>query len=308
MKIQLLSILIPTYNEEKCILLLHEQLSKIIEQLTCKIEILFVNDGSTDNSLLVIKELQKTDPHVQYLDLSRNFGKEIAICAGIDYIKGDALVIMDADLQHPPELIIQMISEIEAGYDDVFARCVNRKQESALKRLGAKLYYKLLHSLSNIPIQENAGDFRMFSEKAITALRTIKETERNMKILYSYIGFNKKAINYIPHKRIAGETKWNYFKLTELAIKGITSFSVIPLRIVSFLGILVSISAFVYLLIVLTKYIIWGDPVKGYPTLVCIILFIGGIILLALGMIGEYLGVIYNETKKRPIYIVKEYH
>lgn len=307
MKTKLLSILIPIFNEEECIPILYQSLSNVLKSLPCKVEILFVNDGSTDNSLDSIQQIQKIDKRVSYVDLSRNYGKEIAICAGIDYIKGDALVIMDADLQDPPELIHTMFCEIEKGYDDVYACRKTRRGEALLKTWTAKIYYKLMRILSNIHIQENTGDFRMFSKKAIDSLRQMKERERNMKGLFSFIGFKKKCIFFERPPRIAGKTKWNYISLFELAIKGLTSFSTLPLRIVSLIGLFISLFAFFYLIKVLIKAMFWGDPVIGYPSLMCSILFLGGSILLALGIIGEYLGIIYNETKKRPIYFINEY-
>ena len=268
---------------------------------------MFVNDGSRDDSLTIIRWLQKRDGRIAYVDLSRNYGKETAMSAGIDFIRGDALVIMDADLQHPPELIPVMLEELQKGYDDVYACRTDRKGESWFKKWTSKMYYHTLKRLSQIPVQENIGDFRMFSRKAIAALRSLKENERNMKGLFSYIGFKKQPVSYEIEPRIAGKTKWNYLKLTDLAIKGLTSFSIVPLRIIFLMGCFVSFSAFVYMIIVLLKSLIWGDPVGGYPSQMTVILFLGGTILFSLGIIGEYLGIIYTETKKRPTYFVNEY-
>lgn len=303
----MLSVLVPVYNEEECIELLYNRLVGVFSKLSCQSEILFVNDGSRDNTLFLIKNLHQKDKRVSFIDLSRNFGKEIAMAAGIDYVKGDALVIIDADLQDPPELIIEMFKELEQGYDDIYAKRINRKGESWFKKKTSKIYYKLLKDISDIPIQEDTGDYRMFSKRAISALRELKENERNMKGLFSYIGFKKKPIYYERDARIAGSTKWNYWKLINLAIKGFTSFSKMPLRIVSFIGLTVSIVAFAYLVTVVIRAMIWGDPVTGYPSLVSVILFLGGVQLLALGIIGEYLGIIFSETKKRPIYYINEY-
>lgn len=306
MKINLLSILVPVYNESDCMPLIYEKLCEVIVRLSCEVEILFVNDGSTDDTLELIKELQRNDRRIICLDLSRNYGKEIAVSAGIDHIQGDALVILDADLQDPPELIPEMLASIEDGYDDVYGYRTSRHFEGKFKQWTSRQYYRLLRVLSNIEIQENTGDFRMFSAKAIAALRHIKESERNMKGLFSYIGFRKKCIPYEQPPRAAGCTKWNYLKLLDLAVKGWTSFSVLPLRIISFIGVLVSVAAFVYLSVVLFKAVVFGDPVSGYPSMMCIILFLGGLVLMALGIIGEYLGIIYQETKKRPYYFVNE--
>lgn len=308
MKTELLSILIPVYNESECLHLLYERINKVREQIPCNTEILFVNDGSRDDTLDIIRQLQQHDAGISYVDLARNFGKETAMCAGIDYVRGDALVIMDADLQDPPELIPLMLQEIENGYDDVYACRTSRKGETRLKKWTSRMYYRCLKRMADIPIQEDTGDFRMFSQKAIHALRELKESERNMKGLFSYIGFHKKAIYYERDPRAAGTTKWNYLSLINLAIKGLTSFSTLPLRVISVTGCIVSFFAFTYLLVVFIKALIWGDPVGGYPSLMSVILFLGGIILLALGVIGEYMGIIYNETKKRPIYYVNEYN
>ncbi|MDR1783232.1 MAG: glycosyltransferase family 2 protein [Dysgonamonadaceae bacterium] len=302
-----LSILIPVYNESECLLLLHERLSEVIRQLDCDVEILFVNDGSSDNSLEMIEELQNADGRISYLDLSRNFGKEIAMRAGIDYIKGNALLIMDADLQDPPELIPLMLKEIKNGYDDVYACRSARNGETFLKKATSRGYYRLLKYVSMIDIQENTGDFRMFGSQAICALRELKENELNMKYLFSHIGFRKKPIYYERHERIAGKTKWNYLKLLNLAIKGFTSSSTLPLRFISLTGCTVSLVAFIYLIIIVIKSLIHGDPVTGYPSLMSVLLFLGGLILLSLGIIGEYLGIIFNETKKRPVWFVKKY-
>lgn len=307
MQIELLSVLIPVYNESECLFLFYGRLSGVLNELPCRSEILFVNDGSRDSTLTLIRELQEKDSRIVYVDLSRNFGKETAVAAGIDYMTGDALVIIDADLQDPPELIPAMLAELQNGYDDVYACRNGRQGETWFKKWSSKQYYRLLRLLSRIEIQENAGDFRMFGKKAIMALRELKENERNMKALFSYIGFRKKHIYYEREKRIAGTTKWNYFKLFNLAIKGWTSFSVIPLRLVSFVGLTVSLIAFIYLVKVLVKAVFWGDTVTGYPSLMCVLLFLGGFILFALGIIGEYLGIIYTETKKRPSYFVNEY-
>jgi len=306
MKTSLLSVLVPVYNESECLSPFYEKLCEVTAGLTCGLEILFVNDGSTDDSLERIKALQRSDSRIACIDLSRNFGKETAVSAGIEHIRGDALVILDADLQDPPELIPEMLAGIEEGYDDVYGTRVSRHYESRLKRWTSLQYYRLLRLFSDIEVQENTGDFRMFSSKAIEALRSIKESERNMKGLFSYIGFQKKSIPYEQPPRVAGHTKWNYLKLFNLAIKGWTSFSVIPLRIISFTGVVVSVTAFIYLMVVLIKALFLGDPVGGYPSMMCIILFLGGLLLLALGIIGEYLGIIYRETKKRPYYFVND--
>ena len=308
MKVEKLTILIPVYNEQECLEMLYQRLVNVADKLEeVETEFLFVNDGSRDDSLQIIKRLQRSDKRVALLDLSRNFGKEVAMTAGIDYATGDALVIIDADLQDPPELIGEMLKGIEDGYDDVYAKRSNRKGETWMKKSTSKLYYRMLKKISDIPVQEDTGDYRMFSKRAVDALRRLKENERNMKGLFSFIGFKKKPIYYERDPRIAGKTKWNYWKLVNLAAQGFMSTSKVPLRLISIMGIFVSLIAFLYLIFVVVRAAIWGDPVSGYPSMVSIILFLGGGQMLALGIIGEYLGIVFSETKKRPIYYVNEY-
>lgn len=308
MKVEKLTILIPVYNEQECLEMLYQRLVNVADKLEeVETEFLFVNDGSRDDSLQIIKRLQRSDKRVALLDLSRNFGKEVAMTAGIDYATGDALVIIDADLQDPPELIGEMLKGIKDGYDDVYAKRSNRKGETWMKKSTSKLYYRMLKKISDIPVQEDTGDYRMFSKRAIDALRRLKENERNMKGLFSFIGFKKKPIYYERDPRIAGKTKWNYWKLVNLAAQGFMSTSKVPLRLISIMGIFVSLIAFLYLIFVVVRAAIWGDPVSGYPSMVSIILFLGGGQMLALGIIGEYLGIVFSETKKRPIYYVNEY-
>ena len=308
MKVEKLTILIPVYNEQECLDMLYQRLVNVADKLGgVETEFLFVNDGSRDDSVQIIKRLQRSDKRVALLDLSRNFGKEVAMTAGIDYATGDALVIIDADLQDPPELIGEMLKGIEDGYDDVYAKRSNRKGETWMKKSTSKLYYRMLKKISDIPVQEDTGDYRMFSKRAIDALRRLKENERNMKGVFSCIGFKKKPIYYERDPRIAGKTKWNYWKLVNLAAQGFMSTSKVPLRLISIMGIFVSLIAFLYLIFVVVRAAIWGDPVSGYPSMVSIILFLGGGQMLALGIIGEYLGIVFSETKKRPIYYVNEY-
>lgn len=302
-----LTILVPVYNEQECLDALYSRLNDVIGTIDAEVEVLFVNDGSTDSSLDILQRLADSDRRVAVLDLSRRFGKEIAMSAGIDYATGDALVILDADLQDPPELIPQMLAGIREGYDDVYARRRSRSGESIAKRGSSRLYYRMLRRLSNVPVQEDTGDFRMLSARAIDALRRLKESERNMKGLFSYVGFYKKPILYDRDPRAAGKTKWNYFGLTALALKGFTSFSKTPLRLISVLGLIVSAIAFVYLIVVVSKALIAGDRVAGYPSLMAVILFLGGMQLLALGVIGEYIGIVFTETKRRPNYFVNSY-
>ncbi|ODP26170.1 Glycosyltransferase AglD [Paenibacillus nuruki] len=305
-----ITILIPAYNEEAVLYELYNRLINTIEKNTkCyDFELLFVNDGSKDNTVNIIKKLKSEDDRVSFIDLSRNFGKEIAMMAGFDYSKGDALIIIDADLQDPPELIPQMIELWEQGYDDVFAKRNSREGESFFKKWTSEAFYRLLQKLTRIPIQQDTGDFRLLDKRCIEALKLLRETQRYTKGMFSWIGFNKKEILFDRDARFAGETKWNYFKLFELAIEGITSFTITPLRFSAAFGSIISLCAFIYMIWVIIKTLIYGNPVEGYPSLMTVILFIGGIQLISLGIIGEYLGRVFNETKRRPLYFINEYN
>ncbi|NMH28585.1 glycosyltransferase family 2 protein [Flavobacterium silvaticum] len=307
-KVKLLTVMIPVFNEEECINDLFDALNNVSKSLSCDCEFLFINDGSTDNTLNLICQLQQKDNRISIVDLSRNFGKEIAMTAGLDYMKGDTLVIIDADLQDNPELLLTMVAEIENGYDDVYAQRTSRKGESVLKKTTSFLFYRLLAIMSSVPIQKDTGDFRMLSHKAIKALQQLKENERNMKGLFSFIGFKKKAIHYVRDERKAGKTKWNYLKLINLAIRGITAFSIKPLRIISVIGFLISLISFIFFIKVLIKALFYGDPVAGYPSMMSAILLLGGLQLLSIGVLGEYLGIVFSETKKRPIYFINDYY
>jgi glycosyltransferase involved in cell wall biosynthesis len=303
------TLLIPAYNEEPVLPALYDRLQKLASsQPSYDFEFLFVNDGSRDGTLPLIKQLAHKDSRVSYVDLSRNFGKEIAMIAGIDHVDSDAMVIIDADLQDPPELIPKMIELWEQGYDDIYARRSKRLGESWLKRTTSSLFYKVLQRSTSIPIQRDTGDFRLLDRRCIDALKQIRERERYTKGFFSWIGFNKKEITYVRDPRAAGETKWNYTKLFNLAIDGIVSFTTAPLRISTVLGMVVSIVAFAYILYLLIRPL-YGVPTGGgYSSLMAVILFLGGIQLLSLGIIGEYIARIFNETKQRPLYLVAEYH
>lgn len=306
---KLITILIPAYNEEEVIETLLERLLLVTTQIeNYRFEFLFVNDGSKDRTLEMLKNLAKLYPQIAYINLSRNFGKEVAMLAGIDHINGDAVIIIDADLQDPPELIPEMISYWEQGYDDVFAKRNSRAGETWFKKWSSNSYYNILDKVSNIPIQNNTGDFRLLDRKCIEALKKIRESQRYTKGMFSWIGFNKKEILFDRDPRAAGTTKWNYPKLVNLAIDGITSSTVLPLRISSFLGILVSIFALLYMLFLFFRTLIFNDSIPGYPSMMSVILFLGGVQLISLGIIGEYLGKIFIETKGRPVYLIEEYY
>jgi glycosyltransferase involved in cell wall biosynthesis len=304
-----ISILIPAYNEQEVLRHLYERLNKLAgETPKYTFEFLFVNDGSRDKTLEIVKTYAMKDPRVAYINLSRNFGKETAMIAGLDHADGDATVIIDADLQDPPELIPQMISYWEQGYDDVFAKRNSRNGESWFKKATSTAFYKILQRSTHIPIQQDTGDFRLLDKRCVEALRQFRESERYTKGMFSWIGYKKKEIGYDRDPRFAGETKWNYFKLINLAIDGITSFTTAPLRISSVLGILVSICAFIYIVYLVIRTMFFGTDLAGYPSMMAVILFLGGVQLLSLGVIGEYIGRIFNETKNRPLYFIEEYH
>ena len=303
------SILIPCYNEEKSLPMLYPELVKLMDgHPGYEWELIFVNDGSIDGTILELKRLRQQDSRVNYVDLSRNFGKEAAMLAGFDYVTGDAVVILDADLQHPPTLITDMIKYWEQGYDDVYAKRSTRGKESWLRRRLSLLFYKILQQSSRFDVLPNVGDFRLLDRKCINALKKMRESERYTKGMYGWIGFKKKELEFQQGDRLAGKSSWSFRRLFSLALDGITSFTNVPLRVSTIVGFIVSLCAFLYMIYVFVKALIWGDPVQGYPTLVILVLFLGGIQLLSLGIIGEYIGRIYNETKNRPNYIVRQFN
>lgn len=304
-----ITILIPAYNEEEVLDALYDRLATLADSVkNYRFEFLFVNDGSRDRTLEIIKSFAAKDKRVSYINLSRNFGKEIAMCAGIDHANNDAMVIIDADLQDPPELIPAMIKLWEEGYDDVYARRKSRNGETWFKKLTSKYFYKTLQRSTNIPIQYDTGDFRLLDRRCVDALKQMREHERYTKGMFSWIGFSKKEIAYVRDPRAAGQTKWNYWKLINLAIDGITTFTTAPLRLASVFGIVVSLAAFVYILYLVIRTLLYGTDLAGYPSMMAVILFLGGVQLLSLGVIGEYIGRIFNETKQRPLYLIEEYH
>ena len=306
---KLISILIPAYNEHESLPHLYDRLVKLIdEQKNYDFEVLFVNDGSKDDTLDIIRFLRKKDSRINYVNLSRNYGKETAMAAGFDYIKGDALIIMDADLQDPPELIPEMIKYWEEGYDDVYARRRSRKGESPLKKLTSWGFYRVLQSMTKIEIQKDTGDFRLLDRRCVEAIKQLRESQRYTKGLYSWIGYNKKEILYDRDPRIAGKSKWNYRRLVNLSIDGITSFTTSPLRWAAILGIIFSTVAFIYAMYIILKTIIFGVDISGYASTMAAILFLGGIQLVFLGLIGEYLGRAFYETKHRPLYFIDSYN
>lgn len=304
---QLISIVVPAFNEEAVLSHFHQKISGVLSEQPFNFEIVYINDGSSDNTLSIIKELRQADKQVTLIDLSRNFGKEIALTAGLQKAAGDAVVVIDADLQDPPELIPELIREWQNGYDVVYAQRSHRKGESLLKRTTAHFFYRIIQRISKITIPEDTGDFRILSRRAVNALNTFNEQHRFMKGLFAWIGYRQKAVQYQRDPRHSGETKWNYWKLWNFALDGITSFTIAPLKISTYLGLLTAVGAFGYGIYMVIETLIYGNPVPGYPSLIVIILILGGVQLVAIGILGEYLGRIFNETKGRPLYFVNEY-
>lgn len=304
-----ITIIVPSYNEEEALPYLYERLNTIINDLNqYEFEVLFVNDGSKDKTLELIKEMREKDNRISYVNFSRNFGKETAMIAGLDYATGDAVIFIDADLQDPPEVIPELLKWWEEGYDDVYARRNSRKGETFLKKFTSKMYYKVLQSLTRVEIQKDTGDFRLLDRRCVNALKKMRETQRCSKSMFSWIGYKKKEVMYDRDPRIAGKTKWNYVKLIDLAIDGITAFTTSPLRVSTFLSIPTFLSFVIYLIYIIVKCITTNSQIAGYQTLILLNLFFFGVIILLIGIIGEYLGRIFNETKNRPLYFVDEYN
>lgn len=304
-----ITIIIPAYNEEESLPHLYERLEKLMDSMgNYQFEILFVNDGSKDNTINLVKEYREKDNRISYVDFSRNFGKEIAMIAGLDYATGDCVIFMDADLQDPPELIPELVKYWEEGYDDVYAKRSSRKGETWLKKFTSKMYYRVLQSLTSVPIQKDTGDFRLLDRRCVNALKKMRESQRNSKSMFSWIGYKKKEVLYDRDPRVAGQTKWNYKKLVDLAIDGITSFTTSPLRISTYISIPTFILLFVYFVYVIAKCIITSTAIQAYQAIILLILFFSGVQILLFGIIGEYLGRIFNESKNRPLYLVNEYN
>lgn len=302
-----LSVLVPVYNEIEVLPEFHRRLCGVLDGCVDSFEIMYVNDGSTDGSLAWLERLCAEDPNAALVDLSRNFGKETAMAAGLDHVRGDAVVVIDADLQDPPEVIPQLIEQWHNGYDNVYARRRQRDGETLLKKASAALFYKVIGRLSRVSIPQDTGDFRLLSRRAVEALRQLREQHRFMKGLFAWIGYPSIAVEYNRDPRLAGETKFNYWKLWNFAIEGITSFTTAPLKLATYFGLVVALVAFVAIIVLVAKTLMFGDPVKGYPSLMSAILFLGGIQLVALGSLGEYIGRMFNETKGRPLYFTKQY-
>ena len=301
----LISIVAPAYNEEEGLDEFVRRIDAVMTGNDLAYEIVFVNDGSTDRTLSAMQGLQAQNANVTVINLSRNFGKEIAMTAGIAHALGDALVVIDTDLQDPPEVIPDLVEGWRSGYDVVYGQRSERAGESWLKKKTARWFYRLVKRIGPVAIPENTGDFRLISRRAAQALLQIPERHRFMKGLYAWIGFRQKAVLYKRHARFAGTTKWNYWKLWNLAIEGITSFTIVPLKLATYLGFAMALFAFGFGLFIVGKAIFFGEEVRGYPTMMALMLLLGGVQLIVLGLIGEYLGRIFNETKQRPLYLLE---
>lgn len=300
----LISVVVPAYNEQEVLPEFHQRIGAVLSSLPFDSEVLYVNDGSTDATLQVLESLREGDDRVAIVDLSRNFGKEIALTAGLNKAEGDAVIVIDADLQDPPEIIPSLLAEWQRGYDVVYAQRMLRSGESFVKKSTARLFYRLMQRVGRVKIPEDTGDFRLLSRRAVEALNTLNEQHRFMKGLFTWIGYRQKAVLYKRDARGAGQTKWNYWGLVNLAVEGITSFTTAPLRLATFVGIMTAISAFSYGTYMIVRTLFFGSPVPGYPSLIVIVLFLGGIQLMAIGVVGEYVGRIFNETKRRPLYFM----
>lgn len=304
-----ISIIVPCYNEEQAIPYFYEEITKVAKDLNYDFEFIFVNDGSKDKTIEIVKEYAKKDKRVKFIHFSRNFGKEAAMYAGLELSTGDYVAIMDADLQDPPVLLPQMVSILEdenSDYDSVGTRRVTRKGEPPIRSFFARKFYKIINKMSKIEMVDGARDYRLMKRQVVNSILELKEYNRYSKGLFEFVGYNTKWLEFENVERVAGETKWSFWKLFLYAIEGIVAFSTAPLAIASIVGFIFCLVSFIMILVIIIKTLAFGDPTSGWPSLVCIIFFVSGIQLFCLGIIGEYLSKTYLETKKRPIYIIKE--
>lgn len=305
---KLISIVVPAFNEEAVLDLFHKRMSAVFDQLPqYRCEMIFVNDGSSDKTQEKMDLLAMSDPRVGAITLTRNFGKEAAMTAGLDMAKGDAVSIFDVDLQDPPELLLQFVEKWEAGFDVVYAKRTRRDGESWLKKATAAAFYRIMKRLSRVAIPPDTGDCRLMSRRVVQSLMQLREHHRFMKGLFAWVGYPSMAVEYHRDPRAAGTTKFNYWKLWNFALEGITSFTIAPLKIAMYVGMGVAISAFALGVWIILKTALWGEAVQGYPTLITTILFLGGIQLFFIGILGEYIGRIFGEAKSRPLYLMQEY-
>ena len=302
----MLSVVVPVFNEEGGLAMFHHRLAAVMDRLGAW-EVVYVNDGSTDASLYLLAALRRGDPRVAVLSLSRNFGKEIATTAGLDHARGDAVIVIDADLQDPPEIIPDLVAGWRNGFDVVVAQRRAREGESRTKRLTASLFYRLMAKLGDVAMPRDVGDFRLLSRRAVDAVLRLREQHRMMKGLFAWIGYPTATVPYDRAPRHEGEGKWSWWKLWNLALEGITGFTVMPLKVATYLGLAVALGAAIFGTQMIARTLIFGNPVAGYPSLMTVILFLGGVQLITLGVIGEYLGRVFNETKNRPLYLVERF-
>lgn len=304
----MISIIVPCYNEEESLPIYYEEMKKIMKKMNyVKFELIFINDGSSDNTLNILRKLVKEDSRVRYVSFSRNFGKEAGILAGLKSAKGDFVAMMDVDLQDPPKLLIEMYEEIKTGdYDCIATRSTSRNGYSIFRKLFTKWYYKIINKISKTTIVDGARDFRLMTRQMVDAILELEEYNRYSKGIFSWVGFNTKWITFENTERVAGKTKWNFWKLLSYAMESIIGFSTTPLLFSSVIGMLFCLISFIMVNVIIIKTLIFGDPVNGWPSLVCIIFFVSGIQLFCIGIMGQYLAKTYLETKKRPIYIIKE--
>ena len=302
-----ISLIVPCYNEQEALPIFYRETKKVMESMDCAYEMIFVNDGSKDGTLGLLKEFAKEDTHVTYIGFSRNFGKEAAMYAGLEAAEGDYVTLMDADLQDPPALLKQMYDAIKnEGYDSVGTRRVTRKGEPPIRSFFARMFYKIINKMSNIEMVDGARDYRLMKRQVVDSIISLKEYNRYSKGLFSFVGFDTKWIEYENVERVAGETKWSFWKLFKYAIEGITAFSTTPLIFSSIVGLIFCLVAFIAIIFIIVKTLVYGDPTAGWPSMACIIVFVSGIQLFTIGIIGQYLSKTYLEVKKRPIYIIKE--
>lgn len=305
----LLSVIVPCYNEEENVTPFYEELMKnesFFREKEIELEVLFIDDGSADGTVQEVRKLRERDERVHYVSFSRNFGKEAAMFAGLEHSKGDYVVLMDADLQDPPALLPDMINCLEQGYDSAATRRVSRKGEPPIRSFFARMFYRLMKRISKTEIMDGARDYRMMTRQMVDAILSMKEYNRFTKGIFGWVGFRTKWLEYENVERTRGETKWNFWKLLLYSMDGITAFSTVPLMIASVAGVLFCMLAFVMIIFIIVRKLIFGDPVAGWPSLVCIMLFLSGVQFLCTGILGQYLAKTYMEVKKRPIYLVKE--
>ena len=301
-----LTIVIAAFNEESALPVLHPRLSRVLDGLDLDCRVLYVDDGSRDRTWEVLRGIAAADPRVSLLRLARNFGKELALTAGLDQVHTDAAVVLDADGQDPPELIPAFVAKWREGYDVVYGTRSRRDGETWFKKFTAAGFYRVMRWLSQTDIPRDTGDFRLMSARVLDALRQLRERQRFMKGLFTWVGFRQVSLPYEREARVAGNTKFNYWRLWNLALEGITSFSTVPLRLATYVGVFTALVAFAWGVWIIARTVLWGDPVQGWPSLMTVVLFLGGLQLVALGIIGEYLGRLYVESKQRPLYLISD--